>query len=342
MTFELQQLRQVIALAEHGSFVRAAAALHLSQPALSRSIASLERRFGSALFLRRKSGVEPTDLGRLFVERARDVLRLADQLDREAVSEVQLRSGRVAVGGGPFPVEAVLAPATGRFVERHPGVQVRVVAQNWDELARQLRGRELDFFMAETSTLQHDPDLEVVPLGAAHPVYFFARAGHPLAGGGARPISEILSWPFVSPSRIPPRMLDPLLAAQRQAARQGGPAQPFPAVECNAVAPVKRIVRGSNVLGASILPCIAPELESGEFVVLGREPWMHLNYGIVRLARHPLTQVAERFREFVLEAESAIVDESARLIREYGGGPARGPRAGRARRPTVRSAARPY
>ena len=64
MAFELQQLRQVIALAEHGSFVRAAAALHLSQPALSRSIAGLERRFGSPLFLRRKSGIEPTDLGR--------------------------------------------------------------------------------------------------------------------------------------------------------------------------------------------------------------------------------------------------------------------------------------
>lgn len=323
MAFELQQLRQVIALAEHGSFVRAAAALHLSQPALSRSIANLEQRFGSALFLRRKSGVEPTDLGRLFVERARDVLRLAEELDREAVSEGQLRSGRVAVGGGPFPVEAVLAPATARFVERHPGVQVRVAAQNWDELARQLRGRELDFFIAETSTLQHDPDLVVTPLGASHPVYFFARAGHPLVGDAPRAVAEILSWPLVSPSRIPPRMLDPLLAAQRQAARRGGPAMPFPAVECNAVATAKRIVCNSDVLGASILPCIARELEAGDLVVLGREPWMHLNYGIVHLARHPLTQVAERFREFVLEAERAMVAESEVLIRRFGGGPAR-------------------
>ena len=52
MALELQQLRQVLALAEHRSFVRASAALHISQPALSRSIQNLERRFGSDLFLR--------------------------------------------------------------------------------------------------------------------------------------------------------------------------------------------------------------------------------------------------------------------------------------------------
>jgi DNA-binding transcriptional LysR family regulator len=213
----------------------------------------------------------------------------------------------------------VLAPATARFTEQHPGVQVRVAAQNWDELARQLRGRELDFFIAETSTLQREPDLEVTALGTSHPVYFFARAGHPLAGAGPREIAQILSWPFVSPSRIPPRMLDPLLAGQRQAARLGGaPPPPFPAVECNAVAPVRRIVRDSDVVSASILPCISRELEAGEFMLLGREPWMHLHYGIVRLARHPLTQVAERYVEFVMESERAAVAESERLVHRFG------------------------
>ena len=84
MALELQQLRQVVALAEHRSFVRAAAALHISQPALSRSIQHLERRFGSSLFVRSSSGVVPTDLGRLYIERARDLLRMADELEGEA------------------------------------------------------------------------------------------------------------------------------------------------------------------------------------------------------------------------------------------------------------------
>jgi DNA-binding transcriptional LysR family regulator len=158
MAVELQQLRQVIALAEHGSFVRAAAALHISQPALSRSIQNLERRFGSELFVRSSGGVVPTDRGRLYIERARDVLRMADELDRDAVTRGSLGAGRVAVGGGPYPAESLLGPAAVRFVEQYPKVSVHLHARDWDELLRELRSRELDFFVAETSTLQREPE----------------------------------------------------------------------------------------------------------------------------------------------------------------------------------------
>ena len=50
--------------------------------------------------------------------------------------------------------------------------------------ARELRSRELDFFVAETSTLQREPELEIAPMPSAHSVHFFARADHPLAGHG--------------------------------------------------------------------------------------------------------------------------------------------------------------
>ena len=317
MSLELHHLRQVIALAEHGSFVRAAAALHLSQPALSRSIGQLEQRYGGPLFSRRRNGVLPTDLGRLVVERARDVLRLAEQLDREAATEGHLRSGRVAVGGGPYPSEAVLAPATARFLEQYPGVHLKLVSHNWDELTRLLRARELDFYIAETSTLQREPDLVVEPMPVAHPVYLFARAGHPLASGQLRSVSDVLQWPFASPSRVPPRLLDPLLGEQRAAFWQGRTPLPFPSVECNALAPVKRMVAESNTVAGSILTCIGRELESGEFVLLAHEPWLTLQYGLVRLLRHPLTQLAQRFLEFVHEAERRAIAESERLARAY-------------------------
>ena len=182
MGFELQQLKQVIALAEHGSFVRAAAALHISQPALSRSIQNLERRFGSELFVRSSGGVVPTDRGRLYIERARDVLRMADELDRDAVTRGTLGTGRVAVGGGPYPAESFLGPAAVRFIEQYPKVSVQLHARNWDELLQELRSRELDFFVAETSTLQREPELEIAPMPSAHSLHFVARAGHPLAG----------------------------------------------------------------------------------------------------------------------------------------------------------------
>lgn len=320
MALDLQKLRQVIALTEHGSFVRAAAALHISQPALSRSIQNLEARFGSDLFLRSSSGVVPTDLGRIYVQKARDLLRMADELEREAVHHGRLETGRVAVGGGPYPAEAVLARAAARFVEAYPGISVKVVARDWDELARRLRSRELDFFVAETSTLQREPDLEVTPFSSRRPIYLVARAGHPLAGRRNVTVADALEWPFATPSRVPPRVLTPLLAAHRAATQRTSRVRPFPSIECDALAPTKRVVATSNAVTGTILSSIAGELESGQFVLLTREPWLYLEYGFVRLKGMPRTQAAERFVEFVLEAEKETTVEEERLLQRVARG----------------------
>jgi DNA-binding transcriptional LysR family regulator len=330
MPLELQQLRQAVALAEHGSFVRAAAVLHISQPALSRSIQNLEQRSGSQLFHRSRSGVVPTDLGRLYIERARDVLRLADELDRDAVTHGTIGAARVAVGGGPFPAESFLGPAAVRFVGQYPQVSVNLQARDWDELLRQLRSRELDFFVAETSTLHREPDLEIIPMPSGHPMYFVARAGHPLSESGAVDVAEVMAWPFVTPSRVPPRVLDPMLAAHRATARGSRVARPFPSIQCSGLAPVKRILATSDVVSASILSCIATELATGQFVLLGTAPWLHLHYGIVSLKGRPWTQAAERFRQFVLESEREAAVEERRLAARFG--PRRG---GRRRRKPV-------
>jgi DNA-binding transcriptional LysR family regulator len=342
MALELQQLRQVVALAEHGSFVRAAAALHISQPALSRSIQNLERQFGSELFLRSSGGIVPTDLGRLYIARARDLLRMADELDREAVTHGTLRAGRVAVGGGPYPSESFLGPAAVKFVEQFPRVSVQLQARDWDDLLRLLRSRELDFFVAETSTLQHEPDLETVPMASAHSVYFVARAGHPLGGRDSVTAANVFEWPFASPGRIPPRVLDPMLAAHRTATARIAAPRPFPSIQCNGLAPVKRILATSDAVSASILSCIATELENGQFAILGTEPWLHLHYGIVSLKGRPWTQAAERFREFVLEAERDAAREEQQLIKRFGprlaGRPARSRReSGAAPAPVARA-----
>jgi len=318
MALELQQLRQVVALAEHRSFVRAAAALHISQPALSRSIQNLERRFGSSLFLRSTVGVVPTDLGRLYIERARDLLRMADELESEAVGHAAFCTGRVDVGGGPYPTDSFLGPAAARFVEQYPRVSVQLQSSNWDDLVRQLRSRTLDFFVAETSLLTSEPDLDVAPTPVQHPMYFFARAGHPLTRNDA-PIraADVLAWPFVTPARVPPRVLDPLLAAHREGSARSSTARPLPAIECNGLAPVKRIVAVSDAVSSSILPCIAEDLDSGRFVLLATAPWMFLHYGVVSLRGRPWTQMADTLRDYVLEAERDVTQLERRLIEDH-------------------------
>ena len=192
-------------------------------------------------------------------------------------------------------------------------------SRDWDDLLRELRSRQLDFFIAETSTLQREPDLEIAPLPSKHAIYLVARAGHPLTASRATcGVADTFDWPFATPGRVPPRILDPMLSAHRTAAKRGAVPRAFPSIQCNGLAPVKRIVATSNAVSASILSCIAREIESGEFVLLATEPWLHVSYGIVSLRGRPWTQAAETFREFVLEAEQAAAAEERRLVARFG------------------------
>ena len=62
---DLRRLRQLLALQEHGNFSRAAEALHISQPALSRSLQAMENPVGTAIFERQRGNIVPTDMGRM-------------------------------------------------------------------------------------------------------------------------------------------------------------------------------------------------------------------------------------------------------------------------------------
>jgi DNA-binding transcriptional LysR family regulator len=127
-----------------------------------------------------------------------------------------------------------------------------------------------------------------------------------------------MEWPFASPSRIPPRVLDPLLAAQREGAARTGVTRPFPAIECNGLEPLKRMVATSDLVTATILPCIADELGQGTLQLLATEPWMYLHYGIVSLRGRPWTQLAETMRDMVLEEEQAATELGHRLFERHG------------------------
>ena len=316
MSLEVRQMRHVLALAEHGSFARAATALGLSQSALSRSIQSVEREVGSHLFVRTASGVQPTDPGRVFVARIRQIVQLTEDLDRDIVSERGLQSGQVNVGAGPFPAQSVLTDALGRFVADYPRIVVRVMMRDWDELARRLRAREIEFFVAEISTLLGEGDLDVEPL-EPHPTYIFGRPGHPLTGRIPIGLADGFAYPFAALTRIPPRSLEPIRAIQRRWPDSPATQRVFPALEFNSLDAVRKIVLGSDALMVAPLACVADELERGRLVVLGQESFLSVRYGIVRLRSQPLTAAGARFRDYVLEAERALTETEQTLIERW-------------------------
>jgi DNA-binding transcriptional LysR family regulator len=312
MTIELRPLRQLLTLVELGSFGRAAAALQLSQPTLSRSIQALERQLGTELVLRTSTGVVPTDFGQVLMQRARGLLQLADELDRDVLRANALQAGHVGVGAGPYPAETIFVTALTRFVVAHPQVKVRLHVRAWDELLVRLRSREIDFFVAEISTLQREADLEIEAL-SEHPLHFVARSGHLLAGRTRVSVRDAVAYPMVTMSRVPPRILEPMLAAQRRSSQPGTAARPFPAVENATLAAVKHMVAGSDVISAVPVACVRDELERGTMVLLGSEPWLRLSYGVVKLKGQALGPAAARLREYLVEAEARLTIEESSL-----------------------------
>jgi DNA-binding transcriptional LysR family regulator len=330
MSLEVRQMRHVLALAEHGSFARAATALGLSQSALLRSIQSVEREAGSQLFVRTASGVEATDNGRVLIARIRQIVQLTEDLDRDLGSERGLQSGHLHVGGGPYPAQAMLADALTRFVADFPRIVVRMMIREWDELLRRLRARDIEFFVAEISTFGNETDLDVVPLDV-HPTLTYARQGHPLAARAPVSFADGFAYPYVSLTRIPPRSLEPLRASLRRMADATAATRVFPALECNSLEAIKRIVLGSDALMVAPPSCVASELESGRLVAIGSEHFLALRYGIVKLKTQPLTAAGARFREYVLEAERAFTERDKELFERWRPRP----------RPPARAAAAP-
>jgi len=339
MSLEFRQLRHVLALADLGSFARASIALRLSQPALSRSIQCVEGKLGTALFERLRSGTVPTDSGRLLILRARQIVQMAESLDRQVFADRELQHEHVCVGVGPYPAQTIMSRALTRLISANPGVTAQLLVRNWDDLLRSLQRQEIEFFVAETSTLEKESRLTIEQM-AAHPLYFVARSGHPLAGRRGVTADETFAHPLISLSRISPRVLEPMRAARRKAREQGILTRSFPAVECNALGVVMQIVQNSDAIMVATLPSVSRELESGKLVLLGSEPWLHLRYGIVRLKSHPLGVAAEELVQFVREAERATTLEEERLVSRWtrSGRRSRAP-AGARRKRTRRGAA---
>ena len=314
MALELRQLRHVLALAQHGSFGRAAAALHMTQPALSRSLKQIESDVGKVLFDRSPSGVTPTDHGLLLLRRARELVDAADALDDEVLVRRVSGAGQLNIGSGPYPAETIVPSALVRFMPDNPLVGVRVLASgDWDEWLRRLRSREMDLLVAEFSTLDNESDLDIEVMDR-HQLYFMARPGHPLAGKSSVHLEETFAFSFVVCSRLPPRALHPMLAA-RLPSTSRQPGRPFPAIECNGLAFAKQVVEQSDAIAAFTLPSAADELKRGRLVVLGTEPWSYAHYAIVNLKGQAPTAAAVRFRRCLHDAEAALTRVESRLVR---------------------------
>ncbi len=120
----LRQLQYLLAIADEGSFTRAAEQLLVAQPSLSQQIKSLEHELGGALLERLPTGVRLTAAGKAFVPEARAAVTHAERARRDARSALGLQAGELEVATVTSVAFGVLPSAFERWHERYPGTTI--------------------------------------------------------------------------------------------------------------------------------------------------------------------------------------------------------------------------
>jgi DNA-binding transcriptional LysR family regulator len=290
--FDLRELQNLLSLEEQRHFGRAAAAVGLSQPALTKSIQRLEKQLGGLLFDRSRSRIAPTALGNDVIARAKSILVEVAELRRAADLFLGLQIGTVTIGVGPAMSESYLARAIAALAESHPHTQVCVRVDHWQQLSEWLLSNEIDFFVADIFERADDERFECMPLPTQELVWF-CRAGHPLADRSVLSQIDLFDFPLATP-RMPLWAVRWFAAAKNENEQLTGRQRPMPNIQCESYSMLKRIVMSGNAVSAALSDTVNEEVTEGRLVILPVDgPTLTTQAGIVRLRERSLSPIAK-------------------------------------------------
>lgn len=303
---DLRRLRHFSVLVQHGNFHRAAESLHLTQPALTRSIQALEAHVGALLLTRHRTGVEPTELGRLLLRHAGALEGQVRDLDRELRLAKGLALGELRVGVGPWGGSVLVGPVVGRLNALHPGLQLRLVLAPWQELPERARTREVDVVLGELREIEQLPDFECAPL-STHEICVVARANHPLTRRATLCAADLFDWPLAGPT-----LPDDALRALAALASDGGVAADrlrpgLLGITCDSSSILRRVLQESDTLSFMPRFMVEDDLRSGHLVTLAIPGLRQsVRFGAAWLRGRALGGAGEKFLSLLQEHDTAL------------------------------------
>jgi DNA-binding transcriptional LysR family regulator len=300
---EARDLKYFAVAAEHGNLRRAAEALDMSQPALSKSLRRLEKWAHAKLVKRTPKGVELTAVGAALLKHARRLKLYLDDVGHEVTDLSQGRAGHLRIGVTPVNVEYPVAQACVRLLGDSPKVTLKILIGGNEVLFPALRKGELELTISGIPASPYE--------GLVHEPVFddtfvvYASVNHPLAGRKHLTISDIARerWALAESDTLPNRRL------QRMFEEEGFPS-PIIAMETAAMAPKISLVAASDVLGFTarrFLREAAARLRLTELRVKGL-PWIRA-VGVSYRKDAYLSPAARRFIELLKMTAKEIAAE---------------------------------
>jgi LysR family nitrogen assimilation transcriptional regulator len=142
---DTRKLSYFVQIVDSGSITKAAAALHVAQPALSQQVSSLENELKQRLLIRSKQGVQPTAAGHTLYRHAQSILRLVEQARQDVATSGAAPSGRVSIAIAPYSMASSLTPRIiGEVSRRYPDIVVHLTEIFGGVLSEAIKNGRLD------------------------------------------------------------------------------------------------------------------------------------------------------------------------------------------------------
>jgi DNA-binding transcriptional LysR family regulator len=262
MSYNLQQLSLFTTIVSCGSLGRAASALHLTQPALSRALKRLEAQVGAPLFERHTKGMELTAIGHALLPHAMLLQREAEHAREEIDAMRGLAKGTIKVGAVGSIASLILPLAVGRVLDKWPNLRVEITEGVWDRLAEGLLTHEIDLALSiaapDTDEIGAIPDCRWTDNS-----YVVAACGHPLHAREPLRLADVLAERWA----IPPRGTGPF-EHMRATFAAHGLGLPNVVVETRSVTVLKSLVARCGFLSWMAEPMYHAESQAGVFDAL--------------------------------------------------------------------------
>lgn len=274
-TMDLRQLRYFIALLEHRSFVRAADAMGITQPAFSRSIQGLEQEFGCVLVDRGNKDLRPTAEGQVVLQHALRLVQGAATLSNEVAQMNKLDAGELRLGSCALAAEQLLPQAVAQFINEYPKVRTSFQIGDSENLGRSLQREDIEFFIDDIRTFEADPAYQTLALTPRHSV-FFCRPQHPLCSKDSLSTNELFNYPLAGPE-LPAGM-------RKVLANLSGKTDLALSIESPHLSALIRVVQQSDAIGIATLQVLQEAFDRGE---LARLHWRNQPHNLESLSLRP-------------------------------------------------------
>ncbi|ADP17106.1 bacterial regulatory helix-turn-helix protein, LysR family protein 126 [Achromobacter xylosoxidans A8] len=300
---KLGHLRILVALGELRQVTRVAAAFHVTQPAISKQIAEIEEALATPVVRRVGNAIELTRIGRVLVERGREILRQIELARRDVKALASGTAGHVRFGAVVTIPQPLIAHAVELFTRRAPNASFSFVEATLDRLLKMMDEGNLDLALGRNRVTGYLPVMRHESLHH-EPFVFVVGTRHPL-GGPDTPVA----WGDLQDVRwITPMQGSPAFATMVEILAEHGVTLLRPTIESSSLALNLSLLRDGGYVSILPLSLARRYVQRGTMRMLPLPPLGPLGEAILYWREDTTTSTTQLFAECLRESSAELID----------------------------------